>query len=192
MAEPAPVLDAPSALVRALRLAETAVSWLTRGALALSGLLLLGILGVIAYSVLWRYLLNAPQPWVDEVAGWLLVAAIMLAMPEVQRRNDHIGIDWLHERLKGRPAGRAVLALGTLAVLVSSAVLVREGVTMVAFTQMLGILSNQIPDVPLWAVQALVPLGFGLVALVAALQLACLSAGVLPNAMREQLHGDLA
>lgn len=188
MAEPPP----SGAVARGLRAVETVVALLTKAALALSGLTLVAILVLIAYSVLWRYLLNQPQPWVDEVAGWLLVACVMLAIPEVQRRNDHIGIDFLHQRLKGRPGARVVLGLGTLAVLVSSVVLVREGVTMVEFTRMLGILSNQIPDVPLWAVQAAVPLGFGLMALVAAFQLLCLSLGVLPRAMREQLHAEVA
>ena len=177
---------------RVLRAVERAVSVLTRAALALSGVLLLAILGLIAYSVIWRYFLNAPQPWVDEVAGWLLVASVMLALPEVQRRNDHIGIDFLHQRLRDRPAARIVLGFGVLTVLVSSAILVREGITMVEFTQMLGVLSNQIPEVPLWAVQAFVPLGFALMALVALVQLACLSLGMLPHAMRDTLHGEVA
>ncbi|KAA2238218.1 TRAP transporter small permease [Salinarimonas soli] len=184
--------DAERPAARVLRVIEGAVSLLTRGALALSGGLLLAILGLIAYSVIWRYLFNAPKPWVDEVAGWLLVASVMLALPEVQRRNDHIGIDFLHQRLRDRPAARLVLGFGVFTVLVSSAILVREGVTMVEFTQMLGILSNQIPEVPLWAVQAFVPLGFGLMALVALVQLACLSLGILPHAMRDSLHGEVA
>lgn len=182
----------PAGLVRAVRLIETVIAWLTTLALWLSGALLVSILVIIVYSVVWRYLLNAPQPWVDEAAGWLLVACVMLAIPEVQRRNDHIGIDFLHERLKGTPRARWVLGFGTLAVLASSLILVREGITMVEFTHMLGVLSNQLPDVPLWAVQAMVPLGFALVALVAGVQLLCLSIGILPHAMREQLHGELA
>lgn len=182
----------PSGLVRVVRMIETVIAGLTTLALWLAGALLVAILLLISYSVIWRYFLNSPQPWVDEVAGWLLVASVMLAIPEVQRRNDHIGIDFLHERLKGSPRARWVLGFGTLTVLVSSVILVREGITMVEFTHMLGVLSNQLPDVPLWAVQAMVPVGFALMALVAAVQLLCLSLGILPHAMREQLHGELA
>ena len=188
----APPPDAPSGLVRAVRGIEVVVSFLTRGALALAGAMLVAILAMIVYSVIWRYFLNAPQPWVDEAAGWVLVASIMLSLPEVQRRNDHIGIDFLHQKLRGRRAARIVLAAGVLTVLASSLLLVREGLAMVEFSQMLGVLSNQIPDLRLWAVQAFVPLGFALMALVAGLQLACLSLGITPAAMRDSLHGEIA
>lgn len=190
---PTPAAVEPSSgPVRVARAIETVVAVLAKLAIAAAGLLLLTILLLMAYSVLWRYFLNAPQPWVDEATAWLLVAAVMLAIPEVQRRNDHIGIDFLHQKLKGRPAARAVLVFGTLTVLVSSVVLVVEGISMVEFSRMLNVLSNQIPEVPLWAVQALVPVGFGLMALVAGVQLLCLALGIVPHAMRESLHEDLA
>src|SRR3712207_7614979 len=48
--------------------------------------------GLVCYSVVMRYFLGRPQPWVDEAVGWLLVVIVMLAIPEVQRRGDHIGI----------------------------------------------------------------------------------------------------
>lgn len=185
------VTERSSGLVRIMHSLERLVAFLTKTSLAFAGLTLIAILLMISYSVVWRYFFNTPQPWVDESTGWLLVMAVMLSLPEVQRRNDHIGIDFLHQTFKGKVT-RVLLFVGVLTVLISSVIIVIEGIRMVQFSHMLGVLSNQIPEVPLWAVQMLVPIGFALMALVAAVQFACLCVGVVPQGMRESLHGELA
>lgn len=182
--------DPPGAWVRLVRLVETVVGWLARGALVLSGLATLSVFGMICYSVGMRYFVRAPQPWVDEAAGWVLVAMVMLAIPEVQRRGDHIGIDFLASKL---PPGRRpwVIGFGLVMVLVSAVILVIEGVEMVQFTHMIGLLSNQIPDVPLWAVQSMIPIGFALMLLVAAVQLLLVLFGLKPRDMAEALQEEI-
>lgn len=177
-------------LARALRRAERAVALLCRTAVAAAAMLLMTIFALISYSVFMRYFVGLPQPWIDEAVGWLLAGSVMLAVPEVQRRGDHIGIDFLAGMLQAR--GRAVLvALGIVAVLATSAIFVREGIEMVTFSRMLNVLSNQIPDVPMWIVQGVVPVGFALMATVALVQLACVLAGLVPRDMSRHLKEDV-
>lgn len=163
---------------------------LCRLALVAGMLLLAGIFLMIVYSVAMRYFANQPQPWIDEAAGWLLVGTVMLAIPEVQRRGEHIGIDLVTARA-GPRWGRALLGLGILMVLATALVFALEGWTMVSFTRMVGILSNQLPEVPLWLVQGFVPLGFALMALVALTQLLLVVAGLKPKAMAEQVREEI-
>jgi TRAP-type C4-dicarboxylate transport system permease small subunit len=174
---------------RALRLVEGGVALLSKACMLLSGLLLATIFGGICYSVFMRYFLRAPQPWTEEATGWMLVAMVMLAAPEVQRRGEHIGIDFIYEKVSSR-LRPWVTGLGLVFVVASAAILVREGLVMVDFTRMIGILSNQIPEVPLWAVQAFVPFGFAVLLLVAGVQLALVAVGEKPRDMAEGVQGE--
>ncbi len=117
-----------------------------------------------------RYFFNQPQSWSDEVAGWLMVVVVMLAMPEVQRRHEHIGVDVLTEKLRGGKA-RLAAVWSTLSVITTASLLIAEGWETVAFTRLFGIRSPGLPDAPLWAVQALIPLGGVLLLAVALVQL---------------------
>jgi TRAP-type C4-dicarboxylate transport system permease small subunit len=180
----------PSPVQRVLRGLETGVRWLSKIALGVAVLLLASIFVLIVYSVLMRYLAGKPQPWIDEAAGWLLVGSVMLAVPEVQRRGDHIGIDVMTGQVNLR-LRRGLLVFGLLMVLASAAIFTREGYVMVAFSRMLNILSNQIPEVPLWMVQGFVPLGFGIMALVALVQLLLVLAGEKPRDMAEQVKEEI-
>jgi TRAP-type C4-dicarboxylate transport system permease small subunit len=173
-----------------LRACERAVALLCLAAVGASALVLMTIFGLIAYSVAMRYVFGLPQPWIDEAVGWLLAACVMLAVPEVQRRGEHIGIDFMASKLRGR-GYRALALFAVAAVLASAAIYVREGVEMVTFSRMLNVLSNQIPEVPLWMVQGVVPVGFGLMVLVALVQFACLLAGLAPGAMSRQTIEDV-
>lgn len=148
---------------------ERLVAGIVRVSLHFAAAACLGCLAVICYSVVLRYFFGWPQPWADEVVAWLMVATVMLAMPEAQRRGEHVAVDSATERLGGR--WRAALALfGVVAVAATAAILIYEGLAMVAFSRMVGMASN-ISAVPLWWVQALVPLGFALLLLVALMQL---------------------
>lgn len=167
-------------LSRAVRLFETGVAALSRAGEWIAGLACLATLFLVCYAVAMRYLLNKPQSWSDEAVGLLIVVSVMLAVPEAQRRGENIGVDLITERLKGARR-RAVMGFGALTVAVTSVILIREGLDMVAFTRMVGIVSNSLPQVPLWAIQAFVPLGGALLLLVAVAQLAAYLTGREPE-----------
>jgi TRAP-type C4-dicarboxylate transport system permease small subunit len=165
--------------VRALRLCETAVAALSRLAATLGAVAGLVCFALVCASVGWRYFLGQPQPWIDHVAAWLVVALVMLAAGETQRREEHIGVEVLTNRLRGG-ARRAARILGVASVAAVAAILLREGIETVSFSRMIGIATN-IEAVPLWWVQLLIPLGGALLLIVSAAQLLLLLAGAEPR-----------
>jgi C4-dicarboxylate transporter DctQ subunit len=171
-------------LQRAARAVESGVGTVSRIAVGLAGATVLATLAMVCYAIAARYFFNRPQSWSDEAVGWLIVVSVMLAIPEAQRRAEHIGVDALTERLGAR-ARWWVALLGVVSVAVVGYLLVSEGIEMVSFTRMVGLLSNVLPEVPLWAVQALVPIGGALLLMVTAAQLLCLLAGIEPRIARK-------
>ncbi len=154
---------------------ERPVAAVARLAGAIGSLATLCCLALIGYAVLMRYLLGQPQPWTDKVAGWLVVALVMFAAPEAQRRFEHIGVDIAVSRLGPRLARIAHL-IGVLSVALVAALLVAAGWEMVAFSRMVGMMSD-LEGVPIWWVQALLPAGAALLLLVALCQALLLLTG---------------
>jgi TRAP-type C4-dicarboxylate transport system permease small subunit len=169
---------------RAARAFESAVAIVSRVSIALAAIACLSCFGLVCYAIAMRYFFNQPQAWSDEAVAWLVVMAVMLAIPEAQRRGEHIGVDALTEKLRGR-AKRAAALLGIVAVATVAYLFLTEGVEMVEFTRMIGILSNVLPDIPLWLVQALIPVGGALLLLVTLAQTLCHLAGIEPRTVHK-------
>ncbi|WP_159996592.1 TRAP transporter small permease [Roseomonas sp. 18066] len=148
---------------------------------AVGGLATLLCLVLVAYSVGARYLAGLPQPWIDKAAGWLVVGLVLLAAPEAQRRFEHIGVDVITERLTGR-AARVMRLVGTLSVALVAGILLSAGLEAVAFSRMIGIMT-EIEGVPVWWIQAMLPLGSALLLVVALAQSAILLLGQDPDYM---------
>lgn len=145
---------------------ELVVGALARVALGLSAVSLLASLATIVYSVVRRYVFNAPLPWSDELVGYLLVASVMLAAADALLEGEHITVDILTERLAPR-GKRIALVLGLIAVAATAVLLVVEGIGTVRFSIMVGQRSNGELALPLWMPQALVPIGAALLLLAA-------------------------
>ncbi len=134
---------------------------LARLGIALAAIALLASMFMIGYSVVMRYFLNQPAAWVDELAGYLLVAAVMLAAADALLEGEHIAVDIVTERLSARGRRWTVLG-GLVAVALSAALLTVEGADMVGFSRMVGLMSNGYLAVPMWIPQLLVPIGAAL------------------------------
>lgn len=158
--------------MRALERLAAAVARLA-GALASAATVL--CLALICWSVAARYLLGAPQPWIDKVAGWLVVALVLLGAPEAQRRFEHIGVDVAVNRIGPRLARLAHL-LGVLSVAVVAVVLLLAGIEAVEFNRMIGMMTD-LEGVPAWWIQALLPIGAAVLLLVALAQALALLLG---------------
>ncbi|HYZ34307.1 MAG TPA: TRAP transporter small permease subunit [Crenalkalicoccus sp.] len=111
----------------------------------------------------------------DAAAGWLVVALVLLAAPEAQRRFEHIGVD-LAFGPPGSRRARVPRLLGALSVGATALVLLRAGLETVAFSRMVGLMTD-VEGVPLWWVQALLPLGAAVLLLVAVAQVLALALG---------------
>jgi len=144
-----------------MRHVDRIVRALARLGIALAAIALLASMFLIGYSVVMRYFLNQPAAWVDELAGYLLVAAVMLAAADALLEGEHIAVDILTERLSAHGRRWTVLG-GLIAVALSALLLVVEGVDMVGFSRMVGLMSNGYLAVPMWIPQLLVPVGAAL------------------------------
>lgn len=168
--------------------------WVALAAAMAGGLATLACLALICWSVAARYLAGQPQPWIDKAAGWLVVALVLLAAPEAQRRFEHIGVDVLTNRLSG-VAARGARLLGTLSVALVAAILLDAGLETVAFSRMIGLMT-EIEGIPVWWIQALLPLGAALLLLVALSQSLILALGqnpeFLPDGAEELPRDSLA
>lgn len=165
------------------------VGALARLGLGLAGLAALLCLVLVGAGVVARYGFNASQPWIDELATWLVVAMVMLAVAEAQRRGDHIGVDALV--LRFRATGQRRLAFfSSLSVGAVGALMVSAGIDTVSFSRLIGIKAVSIAWVPMWWVHLLLPVGGALLLAVAAVQLlAILTGRWSPPAAADTLHG---
>ncbi|MBM3536992.1 MAG: TRAP transporter small permease [Alphaproteobacteria bacterium] len=167
-------------LARAARRVETLLALVSRAAAGIAGIACLATLAMICYAVAMRYFLSRPQGWTDEAVGWLVVVAVMFAVPEAQRRAEHIGVDALIDKASARWR-RILLGFGVFSVALTALILIREGWEMVAFSRMIGLKAIGIPEVSLWSIQLFVPLGAVLLLLVSLGQLFCHAAGLEPQ-----------
>lgn len=165
--------------MRAATLVETLVGWVSRLAALLGAVAGLICFALVCASVAWRYFLGQPQPWIDHAAAWLVVALVMMAAAETQRREEHIGVELLRNRLSGRKL-RLLRILSVLSVAAVAVILLREGIETVSFSRMIGI-ATDIEGVPKWWLHLLIPVGAALLLLVSAAQIIVLATGGEPR-----------
>lgn len=155
---------------------DRVVRAISAGALQLAAAACLLCFAFMCYSVAMRYFFGAPQSWIDYAVGWLVVAMVMFAAPAAQFTGEHVAVDTVSERARGRPR-RALAAFGLLCVAATAAIMIWEGSAMVAFSRMTGMMTELHP-VPLWWIQVLVPVGFVLMLAVALAQLLRVARGL--------------
>jgi TRAP-type C4-dicarboxylate transport system permease small subunit len=93
--------DGPSAAFG--RLAAALDRWTCIACVALFA----GILGIMVLQVVFRYVLNSPLVWTEELARILYIWACYLGAPVATRRGNHVTITFVLERMP-RAAGRVV------------------------------------------------------------------------------------
>ena len=81
----------PQALTRAAKAAETALDWIT---MAFFTVMLLAALS----QILFRYVLEIPVPWTEELARTLFVLAMFTGMAFALRDGEHIVVDFLFKK----------------------------------------------------------------------------------------------
>lgn len=150
----------------AVAVLERLVGLLMNIAMAISAGGVLACLGLIAYSVVMRYGFNSPPTWVDDTVGFILVAIVMFASATTLRQGGHISVDMLTGML-GPTGKRWAAAWSTLSVLIVSGILVVNGWDAVVASKMFGVVTTGNVEVPVYLLQILIPVGGGLMGLVA-------------------------
>jgi TRAP-type C4-dicarboxylate transport system permease small subunit len=79
--------------------------------------LFVAILLVMVLQVAFRYVLNAPLTWTEELARYLYIWACWLGAPVALRRGNHIAVAFVSDRMP-RGAGRITALVTQVAALV--------------------------------------------------------------------------
>lgn len=130
----------------------------TRGGYLLATALLAVIVCAYCWEVIARYLFNAPTTWASALVSYALCAIIFLAAPELTRRNVHIVINILLDRLPPRTVvclQRLIAAAGAATCL--SAAWIVATVALAQYRQ--GVETILTWAVPKWPLSALIAYG---------------------------------
>ena len=92
-------------------------SRLSRWAMYVACLCLAGLLGVVVYGVVLRYVFNNAPPYVEQVALLLVISVAMFGASAGVRDAGHIGLDSLVTRLSARVQFWCLVAVDLLTVL---------------------------------------------------------------------------
>jgi TRAP-type C4-dicarboxylate transport system permease small subunit len=98
-----------------------------------AGLLLAADLVVVCMSVLYRYGLNAPLEWSDDVARGLMVALSFFGAAAALARGDNVGIAFFADRLRSRTR-LVVDAMGSLLVAITAGSVAMDALQMGVLT----------------------------------------------------------
>ena len=144
------------AIVRAFDLLEKSIK-------VLMAILIAGMVILIATQVGFRYVLNEPLAWTEEVARHLMIWSALLGAAVAYRRKGHLGMDILVMHFNRRWQGFVEIALQILSIGFFG-ILVLHGVPLVERT--MRQLSSAI-RIPMGYVYASIPVGSALVLLFA-------------------------
>lgn len=136
----------------------------TLGAFQASALTLLAITMLYCMEIVLRYAFGSPTLWSRDTITYLLCGMLMLAAPQVARRNTHVAItifvDSLPDRIRG--AVESTLALSTA--------IISGGVAWITAQETIRLMTSNILTlgtiaIPKWWISAFIPIGFALVSL---------------------------
>lgn len=120
---------------------------------------------IIGLAIPMRYLFSKPIIWADEVIALSLTSIVMLAAPEVLRRNGHIGVDIFTSYLPKKYLIWAQI-WAHLSVVSMAGILIFNGWHTAMFAKMIGRLTEGHLELPVWLLQLLLPIGGCLLLLV--------------------------
>ena len=80
-----------------------------------------GIVALLFFQMFFRYALSTGLAWPEELARYLHIVVVFLALGATTRRHAHIRIDLLARRLQSRALDRAVLIVELAAAVVLAA-----------------------------------------------------------------------
>ncbi len=156
-------------MIRAYRSLSAALQRIDRIAAVLACVLLFALMMVVVADVSLRYLFNSPLTWSYEVISlFLLPGLFFLSVSHALGAHAHVAVDLVHNHVAARTRRRFEL----VSMLIATAVF--AFIAWVGASQTLAqLLQGATPtsglEVPTWLSTALLPIGFGLLAIRCAL-----------------------
>ncbi|TMV08277.1 TRAP transporter small permease [Arenibacterium halophilum] len=113
-------------MIRFLNLIDGASLWLARLSAVAVVLMAAGFIVALLAQVVFRYVLNIPLSWSEELATFLFVWSTLLAASYGVRRQEHLRLTFLQDVLPPT-AGRALNGLCQALIAVFGLFLIKEG-----------------------------------------------------------------
>jgi TRAP-type C4-dicarboxylate transport system permease small subunit len=143
-----------------------AMRWLERIETGLIALLVLAMVVLAGAQIVLRNFFESGLGWADPLLRAMVLWAAMLGALAAARDDKHIGIDFVAHFVHGRKR-RVLRAISLLFAAVIAAAMAWYGVGLV---QLDYVGSNAIAGIPSWCIEAIIPVGFALIALRLALR----------------------
>lgn len=137
------------------------VRWLDRIETGAIALLVLAMVLLAGAQILLRNLFDTGLSWADPLLRAMVVWAAMLGALAAARSDKHIGLDVLAHFVHGRTR-RAMRIVTLLFAAVMSAAMAWYGYGLVQLDYGSG---TTVAGIPGWLIEAIIPVGFGLLAL---------------------------
>lgn len=135
--------------------------WFARLETALISLLVLAMVLLAGAQILLRNVFGGGLPWADPLLRAMVLWSAMLGALAAARDDKHIGIDFISHFVRGR-ARRLLRGTCLLFAAAISALLAWYGLGLVELD--FGS-ATTVAGIPSWCVEAIIPVGFGLLAL---------------------------
>ena len=145
---------------------RAALRWLHRLETGAVALLVLAMVLLAGAQIVLRNAFDTGIAWVDPVLRAMVLWAAMLGALAAARDDKHIGIDFVTHFVHGR-ARRAMRSVTLLFAAGISALMAWHGYGLVQLDYGSGV---EVGGIPGWIVEAVIPVGFGLLALRLALR----------------------
>jgi TRAP-type C4-dicarboxylate transport system permease small subunit len=127
--------------------------------------LLLGAAAILNFSqVAARYLLDLSISSFEEISVYLIIWMVFLGAAHADRLGQNISLDLAYEYLP-ETAQRTLWRIADGALAALAAMLAYSAFDAVAFSRMLGETSVSRLSAPIWIIMAVMPAGFGIIAL---------------------------
>ena len=140
---------------------QRALVWLHRFETVLIALLVLAMVLLAGAQILLRNLFDTGLVWADPLLRAMVLWTAMLGALAAAREDKHIGIDFVTNFVHGR-ARRVLRVVALLFASGISALVAWHGVGLVRLDFGGG---SEVAGIPGWIVEAVIPVGFGLLAL---------------------------
>lgn len=128
----------------------------------ISGLFIVGGLGILFIQVIMRYILDLPTTWHDEVARYLIVWGVLLGSAVAIRDNQHIQVDILYQFFP-KSLQKWVNLFAHLITMMFFIFMIYYGFQLVADKMSSG--QNSTGEFPLWLIYSILPISGVLMAI---------------------------
>ena len=147
--------------VALLRVLDKGLKTLTSFSLILGGMLLGFLMFSYVFEVVARYFFDSPTSWVFDLGRALLCISLVLALPDITRRQGHITIDAVLEKMSPKKRNRMsqFISLLCFAICMVSAWFCLDE-TIRQFQN--NIDTYWINPIPKWWISSFIPFGFAL------------------------------